>query len=112
MKLYCIGKHIRKYRLERKMRQEDLAEKTELSVNYIGMLERGEKIPALETLVNIANALKVSADMLLVDVIESGYEVKNSLLNEKLMQVIPEDREKIYAVIDTMLKHSRKTLKK
>ena len=37
-----IGRNIRKYRVEKKMRQEDLAEKTGLSANYIGMLERGE----------------------------------------------------------------------
>ena len=46
-----IGKYIRQYRIEKKMRQEDLAEKTDLSPNYVGMIERGEKIPSLETLV-------------------------------------------------------------
>ena len=30
-----IGKYIRQYRIEKKMRQEDLAEKTDLSPNYI-----------------------------------------------------------------------------
>lgn len=44
MKLDTIGKNIRKFRLARKLRQEDLAEKTDLTTNYIGMVERGEKI--------------------------------------------------------------------
>ena len=56
MKLGTIGKNIRKYRLAKKLRQEDLAEKTGLTANYIGMVERGEKIPSLETFLTILNA--------------------------------------------------------
>ena len=51
MKLATIGKNIRKYRLMKKLRQEDLAEKAGLTTNYIGMVERGEKIPSLETFI-------------------------------------------------------------
>ena len=102
-----LGANIRKYRLERKMRQEDLAERTELSVTYIGMLERGEKIPALESFIKIANALNVSADMLLTDVLQSGYTVKNSLLNEKLSKLSAEERNRIYDVIDVLIRHAK-----
>ena len=59
MKLDTIGKNIRKFRLARKLRQEDLAEKTDLTTNYIGMVECGEKIPSLETFIKIVNALGV-----------------------------------------------------
>ena len=89
------------------MRQEDLAEKADLSVNYIGMLERGEKIPSLETFITIANSLGVSADMLLKDVLDKGYEVKDSLLGEKLSTVSTETRETIYDVADAILRHSK-----
>ena len=37
MKLDTIGRNIRKFRLAKKLRQEDLAEKTDLTTNYIGM---------------------------------------------------------------------------
>ena len=105
MALDSIGKNIRKYRLEQKMRQEDLAERTGLSTNYIGMVERGEKIPALETFISILNALSISADMVLTDVLNVGYTIKNSILGEKISKLSREDREKIYDVIDAMLKH-------
>ena len=59
MELESIGRNIRKYRLMKKLRQEDLAEKADLSINYIGAIERGEKIPSLETLIVIINALGV-----------------------------------------------------
>lgn len=96
MKLDTIGKNIRKFREIKKLRQEDLAEKTDLTTNYIGMIERGEKIPSLETFINILNSLGVSADMVLSDVLDNGYKVKDSLLNEKLEKLVPEDRNRIY----------------
>lgn len=87
-----------------------MAEKTDLTTNYIGMIERGEKIPSLETFINILNSLGVSADMVLSDVLDNGYTVKDSLLNEKLEKLVPEDRNRIYEVIDTMMKHSKQIL--
>ena len=98
MRLESIGKNIRKYRLMRKLRQEDLAEKADLSINYVGAIERGEKTPSL---------LGVSADMILADVLDNGYLVKDSLLAQKLDKLSAEDRSQIYDVIDTMIKHSK-----
>ena len=111
MKLDTIGANIRKCRLSKKMRQEDLAEKANLSVTYVGMIERGEKTPSLETLVAILNAIGVSADVVLCDEVTAGYTVKNSLLNEKLSQLSEEDRNKIYDVIDTIISHSKRSIK-
>lgn len=93
------------------MTQEELAERTNLSTTYIGMVERGEKKPSLETFVRILNALNVSADVVLCDVLNGGYTVKNSLLNEKLLKLSDDDRNKIYDVIDTMLAHSKRIYK-
>ena len=107
MRLESIGKNIRKYRLMRKLRQEDLAEKADLSINYVGAIERGEKTPSLESLISIINALGVSADMILADVLDNGYLVKDSLLAQKLDKLSVEDRSQIYDVIDTMIKHSK-----
>lgn len=108
MELETIGRNIKKYRIEKKLRQEDLAEKTDLSSNYIGMVERGEKIPSLETFISILNALEISADMVLADVLKQGYVVKNSLLDEDMQKLSQEDRERIYLVIETLIKYSQK----
>ena len=61
MDLTSIGKNLRKFRTEKRMMQETLAEKANLSSNYIGMIERGEKIPSLASLIRLANALDVTA---------------------------------------------------
>lgn len=108
LKLDTIGANIRKVRLQRKMRQEDLAEKTDLSPNYIGAIERGEKIPSLETLLLIINTLNVSSDVILCDVVDADYNVKASLLSSKIEGLSKEDKESIYAVIDTMVSHCKK----
>lgn len=108
MELETIGRNIKKYRIEKKLRQEDLAEKTDLSANYIGMVERGEKIPSLETFISILNALEISADMVLADVLKQGYVVKNSLFSEDMQKLSQEDRERIYLVIETLINYSQK----
>ena len=106
MEFNSIGKNIRAFRLAKKLSQEDLAEMTDLSTNYIGMVERGEKVLSLESFIKIVNALEVSADMILCDVINTGYKVKNSLLTEKLEKLSKEDRSKIYDIVDALLRHS------
>lgn len=110
MGLESIVNNIRKFRVAKKIRQEDLAEKAGLSTNYVGAIERGEKIPSLESLIDIINALGVSADMVMCDVVHTGYEVKHSLLAERLDKLSQEDRARIYDVIETLIRHSTRTL--
>ena len=62
-----IGARIRFYRVQKNMALEELAEKTNVSLQHISRIERGEKNPNLELFINIANALEISADELLVD---------------------------------------------
>ena len=106
MELESIGRNIRKFRLMRKLRQEDLAEITGLSTNYIGAVERGEKIPSLETFIDILNALSISADMVLFDVLQEGYQVKASTLSDQLKTLSAKDQKRIFDVIETLIKHS------
>lgn len=105
MDLKAIGKNIKKYRTENGLSQEGLAELVQVSTNYIGMIERCIKTPSLETFLVIADKLSVTADQLLVDSNYSGYKVKDSMLAEKLEKLSPEDRQRIYDVIEAMTKH-------
>ena len=108
MDLSSVGSNIRKYRLDKKMMQDTLAEMTDLSANYIGMIERGEKTPSLSTLVSIANALGVTADMLLCDVVDQSYDVKTSVLMDKIASLSRSEQERIFDVIDTLIDHADK----
>lgn len=111
MKLDSIGINIRKNRLLKSISQEKLAEMADITPNFVGMIERGEKKPSLETFIKILNALGASADVILCDVIEDDYRVKDSLLHEKLSKLAEEDRRKIYDVVDTMIAHSKRKYK-
>lgn len=108
MNTASIGKRIRKYREAKGWRQEDFAERIGLSVTYTGMIERGEKVPKLETFITIANALEVSADLLLADVLSTGYNVKSSEMTEEISSLSPSERDRIYSVINAMIKFEKK----
>lgn len=105
MDLKDIGKRIRQKRLSKSWSQEEFAEKLNLSVPYIGMIERGEKLPRLETFIRIANALDASADELLIDVIKQGYKLRVSRYAEQISRLDERERRKIYGIIDAFLQN-------
>ncbi len=105
MSLQGLGPRIRQFRQAKRWRQEQLAQKTSLSVSYIGMLERGEKLPKLSTFVRIANALEVTADELLSDVLDRGYQIKVSQYTDRIGSLPPVEQKRIYDVLDTLLKN-------
>lgn len=76
-----LGKQIRYLRKKRGITQALLAEKTGLSDNFIGLLERGLTSPSLETLDKISKALKVSMKELF-DFEPSKEPNREKILNE------------------------------
>lgn len=62
-----IGARVKYYRTRRKMTQEKLAELSLISKPQISAIERGDRAPSLDTIINIANALEISMDNLLAD---------------------------------------------
>jgi transcriptional regulator with XRE-family HTH domain len=57
-----LGQRIRELRTQGPERwtQEDLAEKAKISVSFLSMIERGERVAHLETLAALAQSLSVS----------------------------------------------------
>lgn len=106
MDFESVGRNIRKYRTEKKMSQEKLAELSYLSPKYIGMIERAEKTPSLATFVNIANALGVTADMLLSDILDEHYQIKSSFIFDRINELPEKERKRVYAIIETFLEYS------
>lgn len=64
----AVGRRIKAARETKKLTQEDLAALVGISPTHVSIIERGVKVPRLDTFVAIANALEVSADALLIDV--------------------------------------------
>ena len=103
-----IGKRIRTCREQKGWTQQAFAEKVGISIAYTGMIERGEKIPKLETFIRIANVLEVSADLLLADVIKAQPFSDTSARAEVVNSLSKESRERVYDVIDTLLRHEKR----
>ena len=103
-----IGKRIRTCREQKGWTQQAFAEKVGISIAYTGMIERGEKIPKLETFIRIANVLEVSADLLLADAIKAQPFSDTSARAEVVNSLSKESRERIYDVIDTLLRHEKR----
>ena len=55
-----IGKRIKYIRTEKGISQEELAEAADITTNYIGQIERGQRNPTLSILENIASALGIT----------------------------------------------------
>lgn len=106
MELESIGRNIRKFRLMRNLRQEDLAEMAGLSINYVGALERGEKIPSLETFIVLLNALEVSSDMVLSSLLVEKHQADASRLMDRMQNLPAYDIERILAVVDVLIQYS------
>ena len=75
-----LGDRIRFYRTNAGLSQEKLADLIDVSVQHMSNIETGKKGLSLETIMNIAHALDVSADQLLVDSLPQNKNDLNSLL--------------------------------
>lgn len=86
-----IGLRIKHYRVMRNLSQEQLADQVGMSYVYISYIETAKKRPSLEAVINIANALRVSSDELLVDNIAIS-KVKDSDFEYLLLDCTPEEQ--------------------
>ena len=58
MDLRIIGCRIKEIREKKNLTQEELADLAEISPTHISVIERGVKVPKLDTFIAIANALE------------------------------------------------------
>ena len=82
-----IGKRIREIRKREKISQEKLAERSELSTQYISQIETAARRASLTSLVNIAGALNVGIEELLYEIYQFVHQnAKRKLL--KYLEIV------------------------
>ena len=82
-----IGKHIQQYRFELDKTQEEVAEKANISKNYLSKIETGKSAGRLDKYYSIAKALGVTIDML-IDNTSNRASSDNQLFYNQLLSLI------------------------
>lgn len=99
-----LGKKLREARNNAGLTQEALAEKAEIGVMYLGEIERGVKMPSLRIFIKIIDALDISLDYILRDVLPSGKEYVLDDVTEKLSKLTPQQRKGAVEVLDAYIR--------
>ena len=87
-----LGKRIKEARLNKKLTQEQLAEKADIGSYYLGEIERGIKAPSLKVFISIADALGISTDALLRDFTVGGSVYVSNDISQLLDSLTPKQR--------------------
>lgn len=95
MNLKAIGSRIKAAREKKGLTQEALSEIVDLSPMHMSVIERGVKPTRLDTFIRIANALDVSADELLQDVVDHSTESLSGELYDLIQQLPKAEQQKI-----------------
>lgn len=69
-----FGKKIKDARKKMNFTQFELAEKINVSQNFLGDIERGLKLPSLPKLILLSNTLKLSLDSMFLDSLDNVLE--------------------------------------
>ncbi len=104
-----IGSRVREERIKYNLTQEKLAENVGISASYMGLLERGDRILSVETLVKLSVALGVTTDSLLAATLDSikkdSFAVQFSLMMNELTD---DQKQMVLDVIRAMLPHFKR----
>lgn len=60
-----FGLHLKQLRLNKGLTQEQLAENADISVSFLGGIERGLKSPTIETVKKLSDALEIPISQLM-----------------------------------------------
>lgn len=98
-----LSKRISDLRRKKGLTQESLAEKTELSSNYISHIENSRSIPSLETLMKLCSALDITPDEVLLGTKQDMENYLQSDIQKKLILCTPKERRMVSRFIDLLL---------
>lgn len=103
MDFYLLGHKIRNLRVSHHLSQASLAALIDVSTNYIGQIERGDRKPSLETLVELCNALDTSMDYMLSDSLQTPEDQLSQDILARLSSLSPEEKKFFYNTINNFL---------
>ncbi len=98
-----LGKKLKLYRAKAGWSLEGCSEKIGISTRYLANIERGDKVPKLETFVLVLNTLAAPADDVLQDSLAVGYEAKSNYLLQRLEALDVNRRKQALDILDGVI---------
>lgn len=98
-----IGKRIREQRKEHKLTLEKFADMAGIGTVYLGEIERGEKMPSMNTFIKMVNALGISTDILLRDEVSAARPYVLNEITEKMKGLSAPQLKMVTDVFDAMI---------
>ena len=100
-----MGDRIKETRKKHGVTQEQLAERVDVSLEYISQIERGLKMPSMPLFIKLVEALDVSADYLLRDAVSTRNLYGDKQIGSRLARLTPKQRVALEALIDTYIEY-------
>lgn len=98
-----LGRKLKSYRAKCGWSLKDCSEHIGISPRYLADIERGDKVPKLETFIQILNALTASADDVLQDSLVVGYESKSNDIIRKLQTLDVTKRKQALDIFESVI---------
>ena len=100
---FDFGKKRHKCRIDKKLSQTKCSEYAGISQKYLSDIERGDRVPKLETFVNILNVIEASADFVFQNSLSIGYIEKSCNIQKALEGLTNEQKDIILSVMECMI---------
>lgn len=97
-----FAKRVRRLRKSAKLSLEKAAERGDITANFWGDVERGKKVPSLDTIVAMANGLSLSPRILLSLEREDDERDLRKRIETLLNRCTPQQLELIHRVISVL----------
>ena len=103
MNCKSMGKKLKSYKAKCGWSLKECSERIGISTRYLADIERGDKVPKLETFLLILNTLNASADDVLQDSLVVGYEAKSNDMIRKLNALDVTKRKQALDIFDSVI---------
>ncbi len=105
----CFGKNIKKFRLAKKLTQEQLAEQLDTSTNTVSKIERGLRFVSSDTLVKITQILEIKPHELFVfEDKQSTEQIYKNIIKLLKTDAIKNDSKFLSFIYELIIQHLEK----
>lgn len=88
-----VGRRIREIREYQHFTREQLSEKANISIQFLSDIENGYKSMTVLTIINLAKALNISTDYLLLGKLSSNESNERDKIIHNLLDSLPEEKK-------------------